>query len=390
MRRIDLANIQTASSETARDINRNLALNLIRTSQPVSRADLARISGLQRSTISLIVDQLIREKWVVEGARGRLPRGRRPTFLWLNEQRAIIVADVHPKLTKIAVADVNGNLQSQDAITIAEDPKEGVRQIIEAIRQLKKRNPQRIFEGVGISVPGGVDDSQQLIFAPNLKWSNYNIRSAIQRGTGLHVEIENAANTCALGEMWFGQVNGARHMAVVAVAEGIGVGIISNGQLLRGMSGLAGEFGHAPLHPDGPRCQCGAHGCWEMFASESAAERYYREARKRAPAVPFEKILLLADSGDPTALEALRKMAVHLGQGLRTLVAAYSPELIMISGEITSQWHRFGSIIESAVLENTLAGPAPKLIPSRDGSLSRLRGGVALVLQRHSSLNNKH
>ena len=105
MRRIDFTNTQVASSETTRDINRGVVLNLIRRRQPISRADLARVSGLQRSTVSLITEQLIQEQWVINGPTGRLPRGRRPTFLRLNERRAILVADLRPERTTVAVAD---------------------------------------------------------------------------------------------------------------------------------------------------------------------------------------------------------------------------------------------------------------------------------------------
>ncbi len=385
MRRVDLANIQTASNSEARNINRNVVLNLVRTLQPVSRAELARVSGLQRSTVSLIVDQLIGEQWVVEGARGRLPRGRRPTFLMLNQMRAIIVVDVHPLHTRIAIADVSGNLQSQESIIVPEGAREGVKVIVSAIRSLMRRHPDRIFEGVGMSVPGGVDDRQRLIFAPNLKWSDFDIRTAIQRGTRLHVEMENAANACLLGEMWFGQLPGVRNMAVVAIAEGIGTGIFSNGQLVRGMNGLAGELGHIPLDPSGPLCQCGARGCWEMYASNRAAERYYQQSRRKASGPSFDELLLLVERGDVLALKALEKMADYIGQGLRTLVAAYSPELIVISGEFTAQWGRFGKQIENAVKQHTLAGSAPKIVAAGDGSLSRLRGGIPLVLQRYSA-----
>src|SRR5919198_3215231 len=122
MRRLNFTNTQVASSETARDINRAVVLNLIRRRQPISRADLARVSGLQRSTISVITEQLIREKWVVNGPTGRLPRGRRPTFLRLNERRAILVADLRPAITTVAVADVNGRFLSQESITTSSHP----------------------------------------------------------------------------------------------------------------------------------------------------------------------------------------------------------------------------------------------------------------------------
>src|SRR5512143_3003357 len=112
-----------ASSEVVRDINRRMVLNLIRTRQPISRADLARSSGLQRSTISLIVEQLINEDWVLEGPTGRLPRGRRPTFLRLNDDRFIVAVDIRPIETTVALADANGRFTSQEVMTTGADAK---------------------------------------------------------------------------------------------------------------------------------------------------------------------------------------------------------------------------------------------------------------------------
>src|ERR1051326_4677867 len=118
---VDPNRTQTASSEVVRDINRRIVLNLIRTRHPISRADLARLSGLQRSTISLIVEQLIEEDWVLEGPTGRLPRGRRPTFLRLNDERVIIGVDVRPTQTTVALADANGKFTSQDVMVTPAD-----------------------------------------------------------------------------------------------------------------------------------------------------------------------------------------------------------------------------------------------------------------------------
>jgi len=111
-----------ASSEVVRDINRRIVLNLIRKRQPISRADLARMSGMQRSTISLIVEELVDEHWVIEGPTGRLPRGRRPTFLRLNDDRLIIGVDIRPIQMTVALADVNGRLSSQKLIATPPEP----------------------------------------------------------------------------------------------------------------------------------------------------------------------------------------------------------------------------------------------------------------------------
>src|SRR5215831_14773061 len=122
----DSRRIQAASSEVVRGINRRIILNLIRTRQPISRADLARVSGLQRSTVSLIVEDLLEEDWVIEGPTGRLPRGRRPTFLRLNDDRVIIGVDIRPIRTTVALADVNGRFSSQETMPTPADPKAGI------------------------------------------------------------------------------------------------------------------------------------------------------------------------------------------------------------------------------------------------------------------------
>src|SRR5215469_16955144 len=173
---------QGASSEVVRDINRRIVLNLIRTRQPISRADLARVSGLQRSTISLIVESLVEENWVIEGPTGRLPRGRRPTFLRLNEDRVIIGVDLRPTQITVALADVNGKFASQEAFPTPADPKVGVDALLQRILPLVRSSEGKKIEGIGISLPGRVTDDR-LIFAPNLKWRDFDIRKPIAKAT---------------------------------------------------------------------------------------------------------------------------------------------------------------------------------------------------------------
>src|SRR5260221_629881 len=109
-----------------------------------------------------------------------------------------------------------------------------------------------VFEGIGISLPGRLDSAlQRVVFAPNLKWSSYDFKGAIERATGLRAELENAAVACVLAEIWFGHAEKVRDLVVVSVSEGVGTGILTNGQLARGLSGMAGEFGHVSLDPEG-------------------------------------------------------------------------------------------------------------------------------------------
>ena len=384
MRKIDLNNLQAASSETARDINRRIVLNLIRSRQPVSRADLARSSGLQRSTVSAIVDPLIKEGWVVEGLMGRLPRGRRPIYLRLNAQRSIIGVDIRPSQMIIATADINAHFDSQEILPTPGDPRTAVRQLAARIRQLMRSRPGMSFEGIGISLPGRIDSkSQKLSFAPNLHWRNFDIKTPLARATGLEVDQENAANACALAEAWFGPNDGVRDLVVVTVSEGIGTGLFMNGQLLRGPHGMAGEFGHMTLDADGPVCGCGNRGCWEMLASNRAAIRYYQRSGETGDGPSFEELLSLADQGDTRAATALLTQAHHLGRGLRMLAVGFAPATIVIVGEITRAWTRFGPVIKKEVGEYPLPGKVPRIQPAHDGETARLRGTVALVLQKH-------
>jgi predicted NBD/HSP70 family sugar kinase len=379
---------QGASSEVARDINRRIVLNLIRTRHPISRADLARLSGLQRSTISLIVEQLIEEKWVLEGPTGRLPRGRRPTFLRLNDERVIIGVDVRPTQTTVALADANGKFISQEVMRTSSDPKAALEDLIECIQHIKRGCRGKKIEGVGISLPGRFDHSaDRLVFAPNLKWRDVDIRNPITKATGLEVELENAANACVLAEVWFNRLEECRNLVVMTVSEGIGTGLLANGELVRGLNGMAGEFGHVPLDPEGPLCGCGSRGCWEVFGSNRAALRYYSESHAESEGLTFPDLLSRADQGDAQACKALDRMAHYLGQGMRLIVAGLAPERIVVVGDLTKSWHRFGSIIESAVQAQVLpGGSAPRIVPAYEDGMARLRGTVALVLQKHFSV----
>jgi predicted NBD/HSP70 family sugar kinase len=380
---VDLRRIRAASRDVARNINRRIVLNLIRTRQPISRADLARASGLQRSTISLIVEELVQEHWVLAGPTGRLPRGRRPTFLRLNDDRVIIGIDIRPTQITVALADVNGRFTSQEVIATPGDPETAVDALIQRIQLIAGSCRGKKIEGIGISLPGR-SSSGRLVFAPNLKWGDFDIRSPIVKATGLEVELENAANACVLAAVWFDRTESCRDLVVVTVSEGIGAGILTNGQLARGFNNMAGEFGHVPLDPDGPPCGCGSRGCWEVFGSNRAALRYYHESSSYSEGLSFQDLLSLADQGDARAVTALDTMAHYLGRGMRMIVAGLAPERIVVVGDLTRSWNRFGPVIESEVQAQVLPGGcAPRLIPADEDGMARLRGTVALVLQKH-------
>jgi predicted NBD/HSP70 family sugar kinase len=343
----------------------------------------------------VIAEQLIKERWITEGANGHTARGRRPTFLHLNKERVgIIGINVRPITTTLALADLDANFLAQDSLPTPADPKQFVTELVPRVRKLVETRPELTCEGIGVSLPGRVDlATKKLVFAPNLGWRDFDLKTPLEKATKLPVELENAANSCALTEICFGRrAEGLRNLVVVTVSEGIGCGLILNHQLVQGSTGTAGEFGHAALVQDGLECSCGNRGCWEMYASNSAAVRYYSQASSTSrgrrsttveKTISFEHLLRLAEQGDGKAVEALRQMAKCLGLGIAPLVAGLAPDMIVIVGEVTRAWHQVGPIIKETVRQHSFTRAETQIVPSDPITQPRLRGTIALVLLKH-------
>ena len=397
MRKIDLNNFHVATNGTVRDINSRIMLNLVRKHQPVSRADLMRYSGMQRSTVSVITEQLLSERWLKEWAVGDLPRGRKPTFLHLNaEHYGAVGVSVQHDLTVLGLATLDGQFIAQETIHTGKDPDEFISRLNRRIIDLMRSQPQTTYRGIGISLPGRVDISTgRLIFAPSLTWNNLDLRAPIEAATGLPVQLENAANACALAEAESGRFTGhVNNLLAVTVSQGIGVGIILNGQLVRGAGGMAGEFGHVAQLLHGPRCRCGNEGCWEVLANNPAAVRYYTEelaarngkgSKGSKARLSFNDILQLSERGDLKARNALKRMAYHLGEGLAMLVAGLAPEFIVVVGEVTRAWAVVEPVINDVLKSRRWGGSCTRILPSNPETQPRLRGAVALVLQKYFS-----
>jgi predicted NBD/HSP70 family sugar kinase len=386
IRHIDLTNVQLASSETARRINRDIILEHIRLNQPISRAELSRRSGLQRSTVSQIIEQLIQEKWVREGSQASSARGRRPTLIELNGDLIVIAVDVHPGQATLAAVDLSGRLLARSLAPLTTDPAASTRLIIGCIMRVLELLPGKSIEGIGLSLPGRVDPgTHRLIFAPNLHWADFDLKGAIESTMNLPVTMENAATACLLAELMFGHFDGIRDAVLVTVAEGVGTGVFANGRLVSGLHGMAGEFGHVSMDPSGPACACGRKGCWETFASCRAALRYYKELHPQGRVISFNELLGMAEDGDELAAKAVEKQAHFIGLGLQPIIAGLAPSVILVAGDITSAWHRYGSIIEKEAAALSLVGKPPRILPTHDGDIARLRGAAALVFQRRAA-----
>jgi predicted NBD/HSP70 family sugar kinase len=297
----------------------------------------------------------------------------------------------------LAVATMDPQLLAQESIPTGNDPVEFIARLSRRILDLIRAYPKNSYEGVGVSLPGRVDiSSQRVTFAPNLGWTEPDLKTPLERAIGLPVELENAANACALAELWSGRHGeGVRNLVTVTVSDGIGVGMIMNGQLIRGSTGVSGEFGHVSLAADGPRCRCGNSGCWEMLASNAAAVRYYANAtsvrkgevgsKSDMATVPFADILRLVERDDPRACKALNQMAHHLGSGIAMLVTGLAPDVLVVVGEVTRAWDKVGPIVAEAVKSRLFTHAVTRILPADSDAQPRLRGSIALVLQKHFS-----
>jgi len=378
-----------ASSETAREINREILLHTIHLHQPVSRADLARLTGLQPSTVSVIVGQLIDEGWVLPGSLGRLPRGRRPTFVTLNDQHVTLAIDLRPGKANMAVVDINGKILGRETVGFEvqggskEEARTAIGRISQAAQSLKAGYEDRVFQGLGVSISGRVNQkTHRLMFSPNAPWTEIDLYAELQRVFDSPIEMENAANACLFSERWFGNFGNASNLLAISVSEGIGAGMLVDGRVARGRDDMAGEFGHMPLEEPGPLCGCGNVGCWETFASNRAGLRYYRELVPESTLTSFQELLDLALAGNIQALRSIDKMMTYLARGLTMLAAGLSPEAIIIVGDCTALWPRICPLLESQLIAKSFTPHTPRVVAAMDGDAARLRGAAALVLHK--------
>ena len=393
MRAVHPHPLPVATRATTREINRRIALNLVRTRQPISRADLARLMGTRRGAVSLLVNELIRDGAVFEGATGEAKRGRKPTFLYIDSrQRCVVAVDIRPTRTFIMVTDLVGRqLASVTSFPTEHDPKRFVAGLVKRVKGvLAEHKDLGRCEGVGVVVPGMVEsESGLVILAPNLGWRNLRLRDPIAAGLSLPVQIENSGKACALAQLWAGgESKPPSNFVYLTVSDGLGVGIVQGGEVVRGQHNVAGEFGHVPLNIDGPRCGCGATGCWEAYVSNLATlSRYFgrdlrdRPVRSDVAALTVDDLVARARGGDAKALAALLSTARYLGLGLGSVVNAIDPSHIYIGGEITTAWDLIEATVRAGLAERALtasAGAMPiVVVPSEQ--YPRLRGAAALI-----------
>jgi len=305
-----------------------------------------------------------------------------------------VAIDIRFSSTFIMLTDFSGNSIAMDTFDTIADLRALVPELQTRVRRLlATHGASRQPEGVGLVVPGMVDAATgRVLNAPQLGWRNVDVRSPLEEALGLPVHVENAPIACALARMWLGRPGAPvpTDFVYVTVSDGIGAGVVVNGQVVRGQTNSAGEFGHVPLTADGPTCLCGGHGCLEVYTSNLATVCRYlgkefspETARALLPSsgVTIAEVVARAIAGEARAVEALQVTARHLGAGLSVIIKTLSPTQIVVGGEITEAWEQLEPTIRHEIGQRALTdmAAATPIVPELASTYPRLRGGTALV-----------
>jgi len=397
LRKINPNNFKLATRGTSREINRQIALTLIRTHQPVSRAELSRLMETNRASVTLLINELLEEGLVREEAQTEPnKRGRKPTSLVLNSRNNLAVAvDVRKTRTFLMLTDSTGKqIGEVTSFATKPDPVEFVQSLAWQVRKaLGGSLDSKSCGGIGVVVPGMLDlRNGTVVHSPTLQWRNVELLDLMKEEFGdIEIHLENSGKACALSQIWSvrGDGTGLNDIVFVSVSDGVGVGIVVNGELVRGRHNTAGEFGHVPLSIDGPPCACGANGCWEAYISNIATiSRYFGTSvasRKPQPLevaeFTIEELISKARANDGKALTALQSTARYLGLGLASIINVIDPSRIYIGGEITEAWDLLEPTVRDAIKERVLSselGEASiRIVPAIE--FPRLKGAAALI-----------
>lgn len=393
--------LQKATNRETRRINQRLVMGTIYDEGPISRAHVARVTGLTRTTVSDVVDQLLTEGLAEEIGYGQSTGGKAPILLRVpDDARHLIgieVGDVH-----LSGAIVNLRGEIRHAVELPLDGRDGERALVQLDMLVDRlvAGPHRPLLGIGLGTPGLIDTSTGTVrWAVNLDWRDLPLGQHIQERCSLRPYVVNDSQAAALAEHTFGGHARRGNMVVVRVGRGIGAGIVLNGRLYQGDGFGAGEIGHTAV-ADGHRpCHCGSVGCLETIATTGAVIRRARELGPRMAESSIHRSEVTGDidldilvgavqAGDPLAREVVVDAAEHLGRAIGGLIGVLNVEHIVLVGEMT----RFGEPWLSAVRREARRSALALLADRAQIEIGRLGpnlvvlGSAALLMTRELGL----
>jgi N-acetylglucosamine repressor len=378
-----MLSMRAGSKQLIREINQAIVLNAIRTHGTISRTDIATISNLSLPTVSGITAELIDAGLIYEREPGVSTGGRRPVLLSLNSQAGYVVGvKVTEDMVTGAMTDLDANVVARHSTPLTgRTPEDAVATIAGTVQALCAAAGNNTLLGVGVGLAGVIDRQRALVhYATYFGWQNVPIAQLLEQELHVPIVIDNDVNALTAAEQWFGAGRGAKDFLVVSIGRGVGLGMVLDGQLYRGTTGGAGEFGHITVVPDGPQCACGKRGCLEALISDPAVTQ--RVSATLGRQVGIADAVALAQHGDASAQSIFAAAGRTLGMAVANLVNIFNPALLIIGGEGT---HAGALIIEpfqAALREYCFNGlyAACRVVIEPWGDEAWARGAASLVL----------
>ncbi|MCM3162135.1 ROK family protein [Metabacillus litoralis] len=330
--------------------NKALVLQLIMHREPISRADIAQISGLHKATVSSLVNELLEEELIYESGPGESSGGRRPVILHFNKVAGYAIGiDIGANYVLSVLTDLKGNIVLEKNHTVTQTPYPTIMNLVKSmIQSLMTEMPQSRYGvvGIGVGVPGIVNKEGTVLLAPNLGWKNTNLKLDLEELFEVPVIVENEANAGAFCEQKFGAGKDYENMVYISAGIGIGVGIFLNRELYQGKNGFSGEMGHMIIDMNGKPCNCGSKGCWEAYASEHALLEQAGSS--------IEAVLELAKNHDQTAQGLFKEVGKYLGIGINNIINTFNPDQVIIGNRLALAREWIEEPIKTTIENHTL------------------------------------
>jgi predicted NBD/HSP70 family sugar kinase len=376
-------------------INRSLIISKIIERGMISRADLSKITKLTRATISVQAADLLEEELIVESQQEHYNVGRKPIMLSLNRKAGYALGiDIEYRHITFTLSDLIGCPVHSESVEIHNSNYDEILEIlIKQIEVYQDKCPNSHFGiiGIGIAIHGIVTKDEIINFVPRHQWRNKNLKGDLEKVINLPIFIENNANLCSFAEKVF-QHHQSENLLSISMYSGIGVGVLINGESLKGYHGYAGEMGHMIIVPDGKPCQCGNLGCWELYASESSFFKQIEEKLQK-PNLTYHDVQNLFLSEDPIACEQMELFIKYLSIGLNNIINLLNPETLVLNSELLKLYPNAVNKIKANLTSSV--SHYSELLISDLGKNASVMGACGLVIKNfleipELSLNNEN
>jgi predicted NBD/HSP70 family sugar kinase len=371
----------TGDASFIKKINRSLIISKIIEHGMISRADLAKITGLNKATISVQAADLLEEELIIETQQEHKNLGRRPIMLSINNQAGFALGiDLDKYSITFTLSNLSGTPVHSHSIEMDTSEYSIILKLLaEQITNYKEKCSQTRYGliGVVIGIHGIVNNDETIYFVPYHQWHNKNLKADLKNETGINIFIENNANLCSFAEIVYKHYH-SENLLSVSLYSGIGLGIMVNSKLLKGCDGYAGEIGHMIIVPDGLPCRCGNLGCWEQYASESSFMKKLAATQNKAN-VTYENLRDWFLEKDSVTNRLMKDYIKFLSYGLNNIINLYNPEILVINSELLRLYPNALEEIK-AHLKSTV-GQYQKLLISEFGKSACSMGACALAIK---------